>query len=448
MSEPQMSLWDRVQTFLWRDAWTAELSSVKGLRGFVIRLLRVGQLVVRGFREDDLAAHAAALTFATLVSLVPLLTLGFAILKGFGGGEEASARLADSISEMPVQFQEFVTSMVDIVMRANFKTLGWVGVAVLFVTTVQVLSSIESSFNRIWGAKESRAIWRKFTNYVSLTVVVPVLIMTAFAISASLKKQMVLAHINETTFLYRGLLSLTPLATVWFALFLLFIFMPNTHVSRRAAAASAFLSALLWLGWQRIYISMQVALSRYDAVYGTFASIPIFLMWLSVCWMLVLFGAELAFALQHHVTYHLERIAAQASVKTKLTLAVAMLLDAARALRGEGAALNISHYAASHQMPVRLLNDLASALSSGGYLAERADNPDCYLLMRDPATIRVQDVFGLILGGDSSLSTLDIKGVEPAVSRVISGFHEGVEKGLAGLTIGDLMAAPAPAAQG
>lgn len=443
-----MSLWDRVQTFLWRDAWTAELSTVTGLRGFVIRLLRVGQLVVRGFREDDLAAHAAALTFATLVSLVPLLTLGFAILKGFGGGEEASARLADSISEMPVQFQEFVTSMVDIVMRANFKTLGWVGVAVLFVTTVQVLSSIESSFNRIWGAKESRAIWRKFTNYVSLTVVVPVLIMTAFAVSASLKNQIIAAHIGETAVLYRALLSATPLATVWFAMFLLFIFMPNTHVSRRAAAASALVSALLWLGWQRIYISMQVALSRYDAVYGTFASIPIFLMWLSVCWMLVLFGAELAFALQHHVTYHLERIAAQASVKTKLTLSVAMLLDAARSLRGERPMLNVSEYAASHHMPVRLLNDLASVLSNGGYLAERADNPDCYLLTRDPAGIRVQDIFDLVLGEAGSLGTLDIKGVEPAVSRVVSGFQEGVEKGLAGLTISDLMNASETPAQG
>lgn len=439
MSKEQAGLLHRVRNFLWHDAWTDELTSVSGLRGFVIRFLRVMQLVARGFREDNLAMHAAALTFATLVSLVPLFTLGFAMLKGFGGGEEASVRLADAIETMPHQFQEFVNSMMGVVMHANFRTLGWVGVAVLFITAVQVLSSIESSFNHIWGVKESRAIWRKFTNYVSITVVVPVLIMTAFAVSASLKHQVVAAHISETTLFYRTLLALTPLATIWVAFFLLFIFMPNTYVNRRAAATSALLTALLWLGWQRIYISMQVALSRYNAVYGSFAAIPIFLLWLSVCWMLILFGSEFAFALQHHVTYHLERIAAQASVRAKLTLVVAMVLEAARALRGDIKILNISDYAQTHRVPIRLLNDLAALLSKNALLVERADNPGSYVLARDPGSIRVQEVLDLVLREGQAPKSLDVKTVEPAVARVISALQQGMEQGLSDLTIRSLM---------
>lgn len=435
-----MSLWRRVRRFLGHDAWTTELSSVTGLRNLAIRLLRVAQLVVRGFREDDLAVHAAALTFSTLVSLVPLLTLGFAMLKGFGGGEEASARLAEAISAMPPQFQEFVTAMIDIVMRANFRTLGWVGVAVLFVTAVQVLGSIEASFNRVWGVKESRAIWRKFTNYVSVTVVVPVLIMTAFAVSASLKNQVVAAHVSESAALYQVLLKLTPLATVWFALVLLFIFMPNTHVHRRTAAFSALLTALLWLGWQKIYISMQVALSRYDAVYGTFASIPIFLLWLFVSWTLILLGAEIAFAMQHHVTYHLERVAAQASVKAKVTLALAMVLDAARALRGQRAPLDLADYAQNHRVPVRLLNDLAGLLSRAGLFAERADQPGCFLLVREPAAVGAKEVVDLILREGTSPESLEGAQLDDAVARALKGLQEGIERGLDGLTLADLLA--------
>ncbi|MCZ7593415.1 MAG: YihY family inner membrane protein [Kiritimatiellae bacterium] len=340
---------------------------------------------------------------------------------------------------MPHQFQEFVNSMMGVVMHANFRTLGWVGVAVLFITAVQVLSSIESSFNHIWGVRESRGIWRKFTNYVSITVVVPILIMTAFAVSASLKHQVVAAHISETTMLYRTLLALTPLATIWVAFFLLFIFMPNTYVNRRAAATSALLTALLWLGWQRIYISMQVALSRYDAVYGSFAAIPIFLLWLSVCWMLILFGSEFAFALQHHVTYHLERIAARASVRAKLTLVVAMVLDAARALRGEIKVLNVGAYAQSHRVPIRLLNDLASLLAKNGLLAERADDPGSYILSRDPHSILVQEILDLVMRDGQAPKSLDVKSVEPAVARVISGLQRGIEQGLDGLSINDLM---------
>ncbi|HMP76510.1 MAG TPA: YihY/virulence factor BrkB family protein [Kiritimatiellia bacterium] len=437
--KPAESLWSRIRHFLGHDAWTAELSSVTGLRSLVIRLLRVAQLVGRGFREDDLAVHAAALTFSTLVSLVPLLTLGFAMLKGFGGGEEASARLAESMAAMPPQFQEFVSSMIDIVLQANFRTLGWVGVAILFVTAVQVLGSIETSFNRVWGVKESRPLWRKFTNYISVTVVVPVLIMTAFAVSASLKNQVVAAHIGETAWLYRTLLGLTPLATVWFALFLLFVFMPNTQVSRQTAGASAFLTALLWLGWQRIYISMQVSLSRYDAVYGTFASVPIFLLWLYVSWMLILLGAEIAFALQHHVTYHMERVASQTSVRAKLTLVVAMVLDAARALRGGRPPLDVGAYAQTHRVPVRLLNDLAALLARGGLLAERADQPGCFLLLRDPSAIRVQDVLDLVLREGSMPDSLKEEQVEAAVAQAVRQFNGGLTQGLSGLTFTDLM---------
>lgn len=429
----------QLKKFLLHDAWHTELSSMSGWHRLLVRFVRVGQLVIRGFREDDLATHAASLTFATLVSLVPLLTIGFAVLKGFGGGEDASARLAESIAGMPVQFRDFVQQMVDIVLRANFKTLGWVGVAVLFITVVQVLGSIEASFNRVWGVHVSRALWRKFTNYISITVVVPVLVMTAFALSATLKNQVVSAHLEEWAWLARTLLRLTPLATVWLAFFFLFIFMPNTHVNRRAAASSALVSALLWLGWQKLYISMQVGLSRYDAIYGTFASIPIFLLWLYVCWMIILLGSEIAFALQHHVTYHMERSAGQASVQAKISLALAAVLDAVRAFSGGRAVLNVSEYARERQVPVRLLNDVVGLLERGGLLAELADHSGAYVLLRSPEQIKVGDVVTLLLRDGSGPERLGLDKLPEAVRDAVKALDSGITAGQGDRTFAELL---------
>jgi membrane protein len=440
MPSPQPSRLARLRRFLAQDAWTAELSSMSGLHRTATRLLRVGQLVIRGFREDDLAVHAASLTFATLVSLVPLLTLGFAMLKGFGGGEEASARLADAMSAMPHQFRDFVQQMVDIVMKANFRTLGWVGVVVLFFTAVQVLGSIETSFNRVWGVTSARTFWRRFTNYVSVTVVVPVLIMTAFAVSASLKNQVVAAHLSESAALSRTLLRLTPLATVWVAFVFLFVFMPNTRVSKRAAGVSAFLSALLWLGWQRVYINMQVALSKYDAVYGTFASVPIFLLWLSVSWMIVLLGAEIAFAVQNHATYHMERTAAQASVEAKVTLALAAMLDVARAFGGGRAVLNVSDYAHQHRVSIRLLNDIVGLMDRGGLLAELADAPGSYALLKGPDHIRVKDVIDLIYRDGTAPATLGLVRLQESMAGLLGDLGRGLDEGAGQLTFAQVLA--------
>ncbi len=440
MSESTSKL-GQLKNFLLHDAWTTELSSMSGWHRLIVRFVRVGQLVIRGFREDDLTVHAASLTFATLVSLVPLLMIGFAMLKGFGGGEEASARMSELISGMPVQFRDFVQQMVDIVLRANFKTLGWVGVAVLFITVVQVLGSIEASFNRVWGVAAPRTLWRKFTNYVSIVVVVPVLVMTAFAITATLKNQVVSVHLEQWAWIARTLLRLTPLATVWLAFFFLFVFMPNTRVSRRAAASSAFLSALLWLGWQKIYINMQVGLSRYDAIYGTFASIPIFLLWLSVCWMIVLLGSEIAFALQHHVTYHLERSAGQASMQAKVSLAVAAVLEAARALSGGRPVLNVSDYAHQHRVPVRLLNDLVGLLERGGLMAELADKPGAYVLLRAPDHIQVSEVVNLLLRDGSGPERLGLDKLPAAVQDVVKTLDGGLVAGLSDRTFADLLKA-------
>src|SRR5437868_754413 len=136
----------KTKKWITAELWNSELSTLTGIRNLVVRFVRVFQLVVKGFREDDLFLHASALTYSLLMSLVPLLAIAFAVLKGLGAGEEAQVRLMNSIDTMPTQFQQFVAQILDIVSRTSVVALGWVGVVVLFVTVVQVLGSVERSF--------------------------------------------------------------------------------------------------------------------------------------------------------------------------------------------------------------------------------------------------------------------------------------------------------------
>lgn len=422
-----------------RELWTTELSSLSGIHRLLTRLLRISHLVIKGFRDDDLAVHAAALTFSTLMSLVPLLAIAFAVLKGLGAGPEATMRLTESVSSMPPQFQMFILEIIAMVDRTNFAAVGSVGLVVLFVTVVQVLGSIESSINRVWGVRESRSLLRKFTNYVSITVIVPVLIMAAFAVGATLHSEAFMARLGEAKFMYQALLRLTPLLTVSAAFFFLIVFMPNTHVNRGPAAISAFMAAILWISWQKIYISLQVSLGKYNAIYGTFASVPIFLMWMYVSWMIVMLATEIAFALQNHSTFHMERSASHASMHAKVMLAVALVLEAARRLTQENTRFQPAEFAQDRKVPIRLVNDIIALLVKGGLLAELAGHEGSYVLIKSPERLPVSDVLHLLTHDGSGLADLGLSSMDPAVSKVVADMDRAIDDSMGEVSFAKLL---------
>jgi membrane protein len=440
-----MKMGDKQRKYLATEVWNTELSSLTGWRHVIVRFVRVLQMVGKGFREDDLFLHASALTFSFLMSLVPLLAIIFALLKGLGAGEEASQRLMHSIEGMPTQFQAFMTQILDIVSRTNVAALGWVGVIVLLVTVVQVLSAVEVSFNKVWGIPTSRPLIRRVTNYISVTVVVPVLIMSAFTITASLSSERINEMLGLAAPLYRALLRLTPIVAVWIAFFFLFIFMPNTQVRRRSAAGSALATAILWVLWQKLYILLQANLAKGNAIYGTFASVPVFLMWLYTCWVIVLLGAELAFALQNHETYHMERIAGRADVRSRMALAISTVLQAARSFTEGHAPFNALAFAHDRLVPVRLVHEILGMLMAGGYMAEIGDETGQYVLVRAPERITVREIINTVLREGSSRESLGLNRLDAAVEKTIRELEGAIDETTGTRTFKDLLDAEAKA---
>ena len=431
----------RLKQFVLHDVWSIELAGASGARGFFSRFIRIAHLVIRGYREDDLPIHAGALTFSFLMSLVPILAIASALLKGLGAGKQTFDKLLTVDGALPVQGEEFVKNVIAIVDKTNFVALGWIGVVVLFITAVQVLATVEDSFNKIWGVENSRTWWQRFTNYTSLTIVVPILVVAAFALSTSARAGVL--QKTEMLGLVRDALIFTPLLTTWLAFFVLYSFMPNTRVEKRAAATAAFAAALMWLGWQKVYLLFQFGIARYNAIYGTFASIPVFLFWMFIGWTIILLGAEFCFALQNQATYHLERVAASANVQARLTLALGLLADAAQNFARGFTTFDIEQFGQTRRVPIRLVHDVVRLLCRGGLLVEIAGKPGLYALNRTPEKIRATEIFALLLQDGTAAPPLGLtKNLHPAVNTVLAAWNRGGSNALGAQTLQELAAEP------
>jgi membrane protein len=431
--------WDRFRKFISQDIWEMDVTSLSARRSLPIRLLRVAQLVLKGFKEDDLPVHASALTFATLMSLVPALAVAFALLKGFGFGQEKVQALLAWTESMPAEFQNFTQTVLTIVSSTNFAAMGWVGLAAVVAMAITVLGSMEMSFDRIWGVQRSRGMVRKVANYVAVLVLVPLLIGVGGTIETTLHGAVPLLPAGVGRFL-RSALRLTSLFTTWLAFFSLYTLLPHTKVRALPATLSSVVTAVIWVLWQRAYISLQMGVARYNAIYGTFASIPIFLAWLYTSWVIVLLGAELTFALQNAATYSMESMSVNASARSRITLALAVLAYAADALRGRKPRFTPASFSAAHHVPIRLLNDLVRMLVRAGYLVEVTAPESSYVLARAPETIKLRDVFAAVLEEGAHPERLSEKNIEANVRAILAKVDKGLDGALGERTLADLAA--------
>ena len=439
MNDKPKNIWQRTRQFLLHDVWDIDVSSLSAAKSFPVRIVRIFQLVIKGFKEDDLPVHASALTFVTLMSLVPMLAVAFALLRGFGFGQDEISKLLEWKDSMPPQFGAFVDQILSIVNSTNFAALGWVGLVFVVFTALLVLGSVEISFNRIWGVTASRTVFRQAANYISILVLVPLLIGVESTVEASLRGG--LPFLPETVgFVVRNLLRITSFLTTWLAFIFLYIFLPNTRVRVLPAVVSSVVVALFWLGWQKSYIALQIGVARYNAIYGTFASVPIFLAWLYMSWVIVLLGAELAFALQNASTYRMESAADSASAKSKFILIVSVILHAAGALAG-GPRFDTGAYARKHRVPIRLLNEMVRILVSRGFLAETAGQEGCFVLLKAPETIHVRDLVGIVAQEGAQPEALGLTKLDLPVERVLKDLESNLAQSIGDVTIKDLLPA-------
>ena len=390
----------RSTDFLTRDIWRIRASSLPRRQSFLLRQARVVVLAVRGFHSDKCLLRASALTLYTLVSVVPVLAMAFGVAKGFGFEELLQQQLAKWFSGQ----QEVVDRMVGYAHSLLSSTSGGlvagIGAAILFFTVVKVFSNIEKSFNDIWGIPKGRSWFRKCTDYLSMMVILPVLLVvagTATAIAASrleavMSRLTVLGPAGNAVMVLLGVL---PYGMMWIVFLVLYIFMPNTKVNFRSALLAAVVAGTTYQVVQWFYIAFQIGVTRYSAIYGGFAALPLFIMWVQVSWVVVLLGAEIAFAHQHVATYEFEPDCLEASTETRKLVALAVMHHEVKNFVEGKRPETAQEIAAALEAPFRLVSEMCYELTEAGLLAETKRNDprlSGYLPARDIQQITVASV--------------------------------------------------------
>ncbi len=419
--------------FFSEQIWDSDLSTLPRIKKVFTSLSRIGAIVVRGVVHDKCGLQASALTYLTLMSMVPVLALMFSVSKGLGAQEMLMGQIGlEQVPEsveyqviegswldgLPDQFESVAQSIFHFVDKANIKTLGGIGLLILFWTVIRVMGKIENSFNSIWGIRDSRTIFRRFADYISILVVVPILMIGATSVNAFLASdkalEMVRDNLGALSSIYEMALNWSVFAGVVIAFAFLFMFMPNTKVRLFPALTGALIAGGLWLGIQEFYFSAQVGVAKYNPIYGTFAVIPFFLFWLYWSWMIVLFGAEISFAVQNHRTYEVEGAAATASQLTRLKLALLIVYDIGRRHYDGQAPWNMQAFVDRENVSIRLVRDVVHRLKASGVIIEAEGDDasgDAFVPARDLEKISLADIYEAFLGSaDAKLDKLEIAG--------------------------------------
>lgn len=359
--------------------WRIRLREQPAGRGFLIKHARMFLLALRGFDEDRCQLRASALTYYTLLSLVPIAAMAFGIAKGFGFEDRLEREVLQAFpnqTEVVEQIIEFARNMLD---NTSGGLIAGIGVAVLFWSVIKVLGNIEISFNDIWGIKAGRTLGRKLGDYLSVMLIGPVLIIASSSINVfitarvgELADQNELLEASGRVVLFG--LKFWPYLLIWVLFSFVYIFLPNGKVKWTSGIIGGIIAGTLYQLTQWGYINSQIFLSNYGAIYGSFAALPLFLVWLQLSWLIVLFGAEISFAHQNVDTYEFEPDCVNASPAFRKLMSLRLVQIAVeRFVRGESP-LSAAELAHEIGLPIRLVRELLFELHEARILAEVKQN--------------------------------------------------------------------------
>jgi membrane protein len=297
--------------FLEKEIWVIPLKDLPPRKKFVIKLLRIFMLAFRKFNEDELFIRASALTYYTLLAIVPFVAMGFGIAKGFGLEQFLEKQLREVFvgrEEVFNWIMEFANSMLQ---TTQGGIVAGVGLVILLYTIIIVLVYVEETFNGIWQIKQSRRLSRKLSDYFALMLIAPLFLILSSAATVYLTTQVtnLTGSYNMLEFLSPAIIffvNLAPYVLIWIVFMLLYIVMPNTNVNLLSALIGAVIAGSVFILVQWTYINFQVGVSRYNAIYGSFAALPLLLLWMRISWLIVLFGAEISYATQNVALYEFE----------------------------------------------------------------------------------------------------------------------------------------------
>ena len=444
-----------LKRFFTQTLWDADYSRLGFVRRLLYSLCRIIILAVRGFIGDRCTLQSSALTYITLVSIVPVLAITLSFCKGIGlqrrllnslglhpivsqvvddDGQrrieityeivttENAKRLQDSAppvsilgakaapppppspgaaAKLPKPMQEALVKVFTYVDKTNFAAIGIVGVVALLATVIASIKKLENIFNKIWCLSRGRPLPRQICEYLVVLLFIPIILLCALSIQGFISSGELYEMLHTSSPFVQRLGNMTAhLIMVLFvvcAFAFLYIFMPNTRVKVAPAFVGGLIASLCFAAVLFAYIKWQIGLAKYNAIYGTFAALPFFLAWLYANWTVILLGAEISYAAQNHRLLRLSKTPRPLEPGACHLLGIVIMNEVCRTFADGKGPWNAGDFAATHNIPITELETALMALRNAKLLLQinpMAPPPKCYdyLPGRSPEQLTLHDV--------------------------------------------------------
>ena len=543
-----IDLYEDGRRFMLEELWTKDTSTLSAMKRFLFSLCRIIMIVGRGFQEDNCSLQASALTYITLVSLVPMLAIMFSFSKGLGMqskilsdiGLERRVIVADDGSrsweykiaeykpllkvpapaadasetkpeaeqaktdeqakpdeqpkteeqakadekpkteeqakidekpaaeapqeaviknhsrteadallaqKLPPPMQQAIIKIFEYVDHTSFAALGLIGSIMLLFSVIGSMSKLENSFNQIWGVKKPRNFMRKCSEYLVVLILVPIIFIVMTSLNTVLlSNKFVLylnAHFGQVAMVIQFIVRFTGYIFVLCGFGFFYMFMPNTKVKAFPGIIAGLISGLLWFGVQWAYLHLQVGLTKFNSIYGTFAVLPFFLAWLYANWSIILLGAEISFAVQNHRTIHIEKASEDATTGICIVLGQLLLFEACKSFHDGKGPWSPTEFGMEKNIPTRIIRHVVDVLSKAGILlriqTEEAQS-EMFLPGRDISMLSPADVEEAFRGNQSLNTKLYLHALPRTLRERYQQIYENYTASLSAMTFDKIVA--------
>ncbi len=423
-----------LKSFLEAEIWRVNERELSLLRLCLVRCIKILVITVRRFWADRVYLRASALTFYSLLSIVPVLAMAFGIAKGFGFERILEHQIKNQFFRelSPEVINKVITSANNLLISTKGSMIAGIGLVALFWTIIRVIGNIELAFNEIWEIKKQRPFGRKFSDYLSAMLICPVLLIISSSVTVFIKTQ--ITHIMSKIALIGYLspviffgLKFFPLFVLWGLFTFLYIFLPNTKVHLASGLFAGIIVGTIYQLAQWAYITFQIGVAKYNAIYGSFAALPLFLIWLQISWIIVLLGAEFSYAYQNVELYELEPDIKEMTPYGWAIISVAILKEIANSFCDGKRALTETDICTILKLPKSITSKILKELVQRNlvYPIKRDENQEdtAFCPAIDPHNLTLANAISMLMGQRGHLPVGD----EKEIKRVSHLFKEFME---------------------
>jgi membrane protein len=432
---------DKLKHFFQVQLWQETTESASKLKRLTRHAGRVVYVMARQLSTGELNLRAMSLVFTTLLSLVPLIAVAFSVLKAFGVHNQIEPVLLNFMAPLGEKAGEMTSSIIGFVENVKVGVLGSIGLGMLFYTIIALVQKVESAFNFVWRVKRSRSFARRFTDYMSVVMIGPVLVFSALGIAATVMDNDVvstLQSIEPFGTLLLILSKLLPYFMIVLAFTFLYTFIPNTKVKLGPALGGAMVAGALWIGLGTLFATFVASSSNYTAIYSSFAILFFFMIWLYLGWYILLTGSQVAFYLQHPRFVLMGGKTLVLSPRLREKKGLWLMTIIARRFCEKKPAYSLSELEKLTTLSSENLEELLDILEEGGFIVEVAGDKDSFTMAGDVSKILVSEIlFCLRSAEEVGISTLQ-QHTEPSIEAFFSEINEAQNTVLDDLSLRDL----------